>query len=317
MDQEKKLLKELVKTRNILKKKLHNIKTNEADTHNQLRNTFKPITEPLKEFINKSQNFKSVATEKAKHEFKRQSNKNLSFDDASASLQSSTPKKFKEVKHDDDDDDDFYSQSETIENSKIKEINADLSLLQMKDELDTLYGPYKDFNNEWKFGDSNITINDDKIQIRNQIWALTPGLFSLMFHKTPTGYDKSELQIYKKILFNTNAHKRDYRADGQIKGTRAYKYKHIIKKLFKENAQTSLPISLSTSTTRNRRKDNYMGDGLMNFNSCKANYIYWDDPNELVDRLRLLLASQAAGHTNHNNEIVSIIEELYEANIIE
>ena len=38
-------------------------------------------------------------------------------------------------------------------------------------------------------------------------------------------------------------------------------------------------------------------------------YIYWDDPNELVDRLRLILASQAAGNPSHNNEILSIIEE--------
>lgn len=45
--------------------------------------------------------------------------------------------------------------------------------------------------------------------------------------------------------------------------------------------------------------------------------MYWDDPNELVDRLRLLIASQSAGHTGHNNEIISIIEELREANIIE
>lgn len=54
----------------------------------------------------------------------------------------------------------------------------------------------------------------------------------------------------------------------------------------------------------------------MKLNENKPNYIYWDDPNELVDRLRLLMASQAAGHTNHNNEIISIIEELREAKII-
>lgn len=45
-------------------------------------------------------------------------------------------------------------------------------------------------------------------------------------------------------------------------------------------------------------------------------YIYWDDPNELVDRLRLLIASQAAGNTSHTNEIFSIIEELREGEIV-
>ena len=45
-------------------------------------------------------------------------------------------------------------------------------------------------------------------------------------------------------------------------------------------------------------------------------YVYWDYPNELVDQLRLLLASQAAGNSSYTNEIISIIEELREAEII-
>lgn len=45
-------------------------------------------------------------------------------------------------------------------------------------------------------------------------------------------------------------------------------------------------------------------------------YVYWDDPNELVDRLRLLIAETSAGNNSHTNEIHSIIEELREANII-
>lgn len=45
-------------------------------------------------------------------------------------------------------------------------------------------------------------------------------------------------------------------------------------------------------------------------------YVYWDDPNELVDRLHLLMASQAAGNSSHTNEIISIIKELREAGVI-
>ena len=45
-------------------------------------------------------------------------------------------------------------------------------------------------------------------------------------------------------------------------------------------------------------------------------YMYWDDPNELVDRLRVLVAERSAGNNNHNNEILAIIEELREAKII-
>lgn len=44
--------------------------------------------------------------------------------------------------------------------------------------------------------------------------------------------------------------------------------------------------------------------------------VYWNDPNELVERLRLLLASQAAGNTGLSNEMLSIYEEWYEAGLI-
>ena len=47
-----------------------------------------------------------------------------------------------------------------------------------------------------------------------------------------------------------------------------------------------------------------------------TDYIYWDDPNELVERLRLLIAEVSAGNENNVNKIQSIIEELREAKII-
>lgn len=46
-------------------------------------------------------------------------------------------------------------------------------------------------------------------------------------------------------------------------------------------------------------------------------YEYYDDPNELCDRLKLLVSSKQAGNTNHDQEINSIIEELRESDIIE
>lgn len=46
-------------------------------------------------------------------------------------------------------------------------------------------------------------------------------------------------------------------------------------------------------------------------------YEYYDDPNELVERLVLLVSSKQSGNTNHDQEINSIIEELRERNIIQ
>lgn len=45
-------------------------------------------------------------------------------------------------------------------------------------------------------------------------------------------------------------------------------------------------------------------------------YEYFDDPNELCNRLRLLVSSRMAGNTNHTQEINSIVEELRELKCI-
>ena len=61
------------------------------------------------------------------------------------------------------------------------------------------------------------------------------------------------------------------------------------------------------------------GQGLtdyMTHNNKKIEYVYYNDPNEIVSRLKLLVASQAAGNTSHSNEIVLIIEELKEKGLI-
>ena len=44
-------------------------------------------------------------------------------------------------------------------------------------------------------------------------------------------------------------------------------------------------------------------------------YKCWDDPNELVDRLGILVAERSAGNNNHDNEIMAMIEELREAEV--
>ena len=47
-----------------------------------------------------------------------------------------------------------------------------------------------------------------------------------------------------------------------------------------------------------------------------VDYKYYDDPNELVTRLRLLYGSTQAGSDSHRNEIVEILTELEERGII-
>jgi len=67
---------------------------------------------------------------------------------------------------------------------------------------------------------------------------------------------------------------------------------------------TSTPLRLKT------------GFGYMTIQKSKPNCLYWNDVNEEVERLIILVALKAAGNTSHNNEIFSILEDLREERII-
>lgn len=141
--------------------------------------------------------------------------------------------------------------------------------------------------------------NDDNILINGKKYAGTRGLYELIFKKIPdeTSYTETDMKNYKTILMITHAHKRG----NQVMGNKGYKYRRIIGPLFSPRLKKGSGILLPTS---------------MCVTNNVIDYVHWDDPNELVERLKLLVASQSAGHTAHNNEILSIIEELREADII-
>lgn len=95
----------------------------------------------------------------------------------------------------------------------------------------------------------------------------------------------------------------------------------VVRKGPKRVSKPSNRMMLQTSTAvekRRRRQRNLSGSLKKAFIPYNPNivYEYWDNPNELCDRLRLLVSSQSAGNTNHNQEINSILEELGEQGII-
>lgn len=78
-------------------------------------------------------------------------------------------------------------------------------------------------------------------------------------------------------------------------------------------------FNASDYLTNIRRLRQKSGKGLQNEfvkYGDRVVYEYYDDPNELCDRLKLLVSSKQAGNTNHDYEINSIVEELREADII-
>lgn len=153
-------------------------------------------------------------------------------------------------------------------------------------DLDKIYGPKK-IGNKIYLGKKVVTLTEKTLTCKDTSYQLTEGLLQLLFLKSPSLYTSHDLETYKNISLQTELH---LTSEGNIKkGGR--KYVKIISKLFPSGSGIHMQLQ-------------------------KSNVIYWDDPNELVDRLRLLLASKAAGNTGVSNEIISIFEELLEEGLI-
>jgi len=162
---------------------------------------------------------------------------------------------------------------------------------QSKD-IDKTFGPKKIANDDIALGDKEVKFTQNVIIIDGTTYPTTSGLIQLLFLKNPLVYTDNDLKIYKSILIQTSAH---LTAGGlKIRNTTCKKYKNIISKLFPTTG----------------------GGGGLSMKVQKNNLVYWDNPNELVDRLRLLLASKSAGNTGVSNEIISIFEELHEVGLI-
>lgn len=165
-------------------------------------------------------------------------------------------------------------------------------------QIDHIYGPRFENGETLMVGNQKLDFGDDgSILIDGDAYEGTVGLYELLFKRVPDDYDTRDLQVYKEILLKTNAHKKRYDPSGQINRNTSIKYRGVIAKLF--------PAA-----------EKKRGSGMQWKSTSSRDIIHWDDPNELVDRLRLLAMSTETGHTSHANEILNIIEELREGGFI-
>ncbi|KYN28330.1 hypothetical protein ALC57_02255 [Trachymyrmex cornetzi] len=191
-----------------------------------------------------------------------------------------------------------------------KYVEAVLRVAQDKESgIDHVYGVYlhKDGLMFGKDGNKRFDVDDaDNIIIAGVRYAGTPDLYELIIKRMPDDalYTEDDMHKYKSMLLMTSAHKHKHYSQCQLLSNRGYKYKYII-----------APLMLVTPKKQSKKS----GKGLphaMTLNNNAIDYVHWDDPNELVDRLRLLDASHRAGNNAHDNEMLSIIEELREAGLI-
>ena len=196
---------------------------------------------------------------------------------------------------------------------------------QRNAKYDTIYGLRHDFQSDkFYIGDSEVKIKGNEIFVNEKSYQITPGLLELLFMNEPEFYSLNDEKNYIDIIKTTNAQYRNYDPTKQIRGNKSYKYKTVIGSHFptRRRIKSLEPHSRSISLTSSAQPSIHrysIGGGMtmMDVTSKPKEYVYYDDPNELVDRLRLLISSAQTGNNSHTNEINSIVEELTELDLIE
>lgn len=204
------------------------------------------------------------------------------------------------------DDDEFEETYENVEDSSqplekaADDLNEHINKTinsKYNSAYDHVFGiSYNPNTKQLLLGPEVIEIQGKNLILNGKQFEGTPGLYNLLFLKDPKHFTKNDnlnyiamLKLSKVIYLNNDPSQR-------IKGNSSKKYIEIIKPYFID--KTGKGMNLLTVTNKPYRA------------------IYWDNVNELVDRLALLHASKNAGNNSVHNEIIAIEEELREAGII-
>ena len=172
-----------------------------------------------------------------------------------------------------------------------------------KPDTDKIFGVRKEKGHHY-IGNQHVVIEDDNI-ILSKNWEKfigTDGLWELIMSKTPKNFTDKDYDNYEDLMIMTNALHRDNDEDNpHPKGNhRSYKWTNILRPIWyrKKGGVYRLP----------KKKEGYEGEGVV---------VIPSDPNALLERLDLLLASQEAGHTGVRNELVSICDELKRQGVLD
>lgn len=324
------LKRQLVEATDSVRKKFNSLKNKNVGDQLMLEKIYEPITTPLKVI--------SSATEVKLHNQVPTQTQKSTQSRASVRASTSTFKGSSEASDEDGDNNSTQTYFETPPRSSLMstpvsessfsgakeqcdEIKKHLDNVKSGDpKYDTVYGVRLDpHTGKPQMGNSEVRFSSGTITLwyGNKKLGTYPGstkLYDLIFMKYPSilrssdssMYDE-EYNIYGEILKKTKAPYKNYDAKQGLKISKWKKFYKIIE-----------PLTSPTVMTRSMKR----GTGLVHiptqkiYNNLPVDYVYWNKPIELVDRLRLLWSSKMAGNNNLDNHIISIIEELREEGII-
>lgn len=309
----------LIQTRNAIRKKFRELHNSKLALTESVNEVYKPIIDPLKSLVTEHKNKNKKGHDDQLNTIKKEVK--LEWRPFNSVYRGGRPTRFSDLHNvsgvsplDEGDEDESFQSIEEGGRDNLGVDNLRARAISQS-SLDGLYG-LRPTTTALILGRDDVKVKNDGTKrvfsVKGKKFDATPGLTDLLLNSEPKNYRQSDLNNYKEMLDLTSAHKTNFLPEGQIhRNERSSKYQNIIKYLFPAEEEEKEKEKVGSGVMK-KLQSVYK---TVNKNG-KFNYTYWDDPNELIDRLRLLVSSQQAGHTGHNNEIISIIEELREAKII-
>ena len=158
-----------------------------------------------------------------------------------------------------------------------------------KGEADRTFGLY-DKRGSFYIGNKPVFIKENNIVLEGEEYGGTPGLWELIVSKEPKDFSAEDYDNYSKLMIKSNALRAGNDPESKRpKSNRGYKWNTILRDIWS-------------------KRELYEGKGVT---------VIPSDPNALLERLDLLLASQDAGHTGVGNELTSICDELKRQGVID
>ena len=142
-------------------------------------------------------------------------------------------------------------------------------------------------------GNKHVIVDDNDIIISEsgEKFKGTSGLWNLLMSKNPKNFTDKDYDNYEDLMIMTNAlHRNNDENNPYPKGSRSTKWRKLLSPIW------------------HKKKGGYKGEGVV---------VIPSNPNALLERLELLLASQEAGHTGVRNELVSICDELKRQGVLD
>ena len=170
-------------------------------------------------------------------------------------------------------------------------------------------------------GKTHVIVYDNDIFLPdyNETFEGTPGMWELITSRDPVNFNEEDKDNYERLIIKTGViHHGDDPKNPHPKGNRGKKWKKLIGPIWYKNQGFSEEDAIKMVNNRRYRerlvkkmrkiKSEYEGKGVV---------VIPSDPNALLERLDLLLASQEAGHTGVRNELVSICDELKRQGVLD